>query len=214
MAKLSEIDILAVGNTIQMVGAIWANDEKIYLCMFPEDKGDMPGKPLFVPGGYEVPQEERQAPIEVEVLNMDSGDWEKFLRQTDVLEAEVIARSSDGTLCKALLRKSQRQIAQAVSWNVFRRDKYACRYCGKDDVPLTVDHLVLWEDGGPSIEANLLSACRKCNKARGNTQYEQWLQHPRYREVSRGLTEEVRTANRHLVETLAGIPRNVHQMTR
>ena len=60
-------------------------------------------------------------------------------------------------LYKAVIRKCQRNIEQGVSWNVFRRDGYACRYCGNKEVPLTVDHLVLWEESGPSTEANLVS---------------------------------------------------------
>ncbi|GAG09150.1 unnamed protein product, partial [marine sediment metagenome] len=86
---------------------------------------------------------------------------------------------------------------------------YKCRYCGRDDVPLTVDHLVLWEDGGPSIEENLVSACRKCNKKRGNTEYSDWLQHPYYLKVSAALLPCHQEKNEKLAPTLPGIPRVV-----
>jgi 5-methylcytosine-specific restriction endonuclease McrA len=131
-----------------------------------------------------------------------------------VLETVILEKAADGTLAKAIMRKSQRQIDNQVQWRVFRRDKYACRYCGNDACPLTVDHLVTWEDGGPSIEANLLTSCRKCNMIRDTTPYDQWLQHPRYRELSRRLSPAVQADNRALAATLADIPRVMHQRTR
>jgi len=97
---------------------------------------------------------------------------------------------------------------------VFRRDGYKCCYCGRDDVPLTVDHLVLWEDGGPSTEQNMVSACKKCNKARGRTQYVDWLRHPVYLKVSGNLSPERRAANEALVGALNAIPKVMHTRSR
>lgn len=205
--KLSELNLLSIGNTIQLAGAAFVGEGKLLLCLFPEDSGAIysgQGQVLFDDG------EEK----EVHVLDMDSDDWAKFLRQTDILEVEVLQKASDGKLAKAILRKSARQIEAKVSWQVFRRDGYACRYCGRDDVPLTIDHLVLWEEGGPSIPANLVAADKRCNKTRGNLSYEQWLEHPYYQRVSAALTEEQRNANRRLVETLAKIPRVVNKRSR
>ena len=76
-------------------------------------------------------------------------------------------------------------------------------------MPLTVDHLICWESMGPSIEANLVSSCRKCNKNRGETPYDQWLDHPYYREVSSGLTETVKAENIAVLATLPRIPLRV-----
>lgn len=191
--KFSELNLLSIGNTIQMAGAIFVGEGKTLLCFFPKD---------------------RETDCPVEELEMSSDEWVQFLRQTDILEAEVVARASDGSLAKAVLRKSARQVEQVISWKVFRRDGYACRYCGRDDVPLTVDHLVCWEDGGPSTEANMVSACKKCNKVRGNASYADWLQHPHYRNVSRALPEAVRRANEEVAGTLAAIPRKVHVNSR
>lgn len=86
-------------------------------------------------------------------------------------------------LQKTVLRKSQRNIEQTISWNVFRRDNYTCQYCARNDIPLTVDHLVLWENMGESVENNLLSACKKCNKTRGNLGFDQWLACEYYQKV-------------------------------
>ncbi len=97
---------------------------------------------------------------------------------------------------------------------MFKRDGYACRYCGRDDVPLTVDHLVCWESGGPSTEANLVSACRKCNKIRGNTPYADWLSHEYYVRSARGLSKAVQEANAAVSGTLGSIQLKIHVHTR
>ena len=192
MMKFEELDLLQVGHSIQLAGAVYAGLDKILVIFFPDEKFDRV----------------------LEMMEPNLEQWTQFLRQTDLLETEILTKSADGTIAKAIVRKCQRQIDQHVSWKVFKRDGYACRYCGKDDGPLTVDHLVLWEDGGPSIEQNLVSADRDCNKRRGRLKYEEWLEHPHYKRVSRALTEEQRVANRKLAETLASIPRVVHIRSR
>jgi hypothetical protein len=190
--KLDDLNIHDIGNKIGLVGAVFGDEHNTYLVMFPD---------------HDIQEN-------TEVLDMDVDDWTRFLRQTDLLETEVLTYADDGTISKAILRKTQRMIEARISWNVFRRDGYTCRYCGRNDVPLTVDHLVLWEENGPSIEANLVAACKKCNKTRGTTQYAAWLSSPYYSNKSLGLTEEVRRANDALVLTLDAIPRNTHQRSR
>jgi len=183
------LDIRQVGHTVQLGGAVWRSADKTYLVMFPEEEPVGP----------------------VEVLHLNQEEWQQFLRQSDLLETEVLAKAADGTVTKAIIRKSQRTISQNTSWQVFRRDGFRCRYCGSETKPLTVDHLVLWEEGGPSTEANLASACRDCNKARGNTAYEAWLQTPYYKRVSAGLTPAVIQLNLEVVAMLPSIPRMVHK---
>lgn len=76
---------------------------------------------------------------------------------------------------------------------------------------MTVDHIVTWEEGGPSTVENLVTACRKCNKIRGNTPYREWLRHPFYKKVSRNLPIVIVERNEALVHTLDAIPRMVHK---
>jgi hypothetical protein len=170
-----------VGTSIQLVGGIWASEKEAHLFYFPEYGST-----------YE----------EIHAMGISKDDWKALLRQSDLLETEVLSKCEDGKLYKAVVRKCQRNIDQQISWNVFRRDSYACRYCGRDNVPLTVDHLVLWEDGGPSTEANLVSACKKCNKTRGNTKYGDWLNSRYYRKVSKDLTADQKQANDSITATL------------
>lgn len=202
--RLNEVELRKFGHTIQLAGAVYVGEGKLYLAMLPDETGEVLGSPLFESHGA-------GADAEIVSLNMDLDEWSAFLRQSDLLETEVLAKAQDGGVTKAIVRKSQRQISQGVSWAVYKRDGYRCRYCAADDVPLTVDHLVLWEEGGPSTKENLVAACRRCNKTRGNTQYADWLEHPYYKASSRRLDPATRLANQGLVSTLGSIPRMVHQ---
>lgn len=203
--RLDEIDLLKFGNTIQLAGAVYVGEGQVLLAMFPDEGG-------VVPDDHSL--ETPKGSFGIRCLDMNLADWTKFLLQTDVMETEIIERAADGVLAKAIVRKSQRVISQATSWAVYKRDGYKCRYCANDNTPLTVDHLVLWEEGGPSIAANLVSACKDCNKTRGNTQYAAWLEHPRYKAMSKKLDEATRRANHDLIPTLDAIPRTIHQRTR
>lgn len=210
--KLEDINLFAVGNTIQLVGAIWEGEGRMLLCMFPEHEGSLFDE-ANVEFSYGNEKDGYSSDMAVRVLNMNSEEWNRFIKQTDLLETEVVAAAGeDGKLAKIIIRKSGRQIAQTVSWEVYKRDDFKCRYCGAGPgIPLTVDHLVLWEEGGPSTHANLVTADRTCNKRRGNLPYDQWLEHPYYKKVSRNLTEEQRKANRDLAKTLDAIPRLLHK---
>jgi hypothetical protein len=187
---LNQLNIMDIGHTIQISGVIYSDDEVVYLCMMPDE-------PMLL----------RQ----VRVLELDQEAWKKIIRQSDLMETEILAKASDGKLAKVIVRKSTRQIEQGISWAVFRRDNFKCRYCGADDRPLTVDHLVTWEEGGPSIEENLVACCRKCNKTRGDKPYEVWLRSDYYtKEIALLRGPHLTKLNQDLVPTLADIPRREH----
>ncbi len=192
-APFENLNLLDFGNKILLGGAVYSGNGVNYVCLFPDD-----------------------ATLEDEfnILNLTSEDWKKVIRQSDLIETEILEQAADGKLTKAIVRKTTRVIEQGLSWKVYKRDDYHCRYCGKDGIPMTVDHAVLWEKGGPSIEKNLITACRKCNKKRGNTEYEDWLSHPYYLQVSKNLTDEGRDMNERVVLTLDEIPIRVHTRSR
>lgn len=52
--------------------------------------------------------------------------------------------------------------------NILRRDGYKCAYCGRGDLPLTVDHIIPKARGGDDNWENLISACTKCNNKKGD----------------------------------------------
>lgn len=192
--RLIDLDIHKIGDTIQMIGAVYAGEGEALLCLFPGETVD---------------------PATTSALTMDHEDWKAFLKQADTVEVEVLMKDkSTGELVKAYTRKCQRQIDAAVMWKVFRRDSFACRYCGADDVPMTVDHLICWEVGGPSIEANLVTSCKKCNGIRGKTVFAAWLEHPYYEKVSRNVPPQARAALRQLCLDIARIPVRPMQRSR
>ncbi len=206
--RLSDVGLMNIGHTVQMAGMLFIGDKRLYVCSFPDDAG-------YLDADYNsISFQTKDDTLDVVSLDMSLEEWQVFLRQTDLLETEVLSRASDGGLAKIVLRKSQRQIEQGVSWRVFRRDGYACRYCAANDVPLTVDHVVLWEEGGPSTVENLVSACRKCNKIRGNTPYREWLSHAHYVGVSKSLSAEVIASNAALADAADSIPRRLHARSR
>lgn len=185
MGTLKDINLLDVGHSIVMVGALYAGKGKVYAMLFPEGA-----------------DEAKLAPVQT--LDMSLEDWKEFLVQTDTLPVEAFP---DGSGQKAILRKANREVDNTVSWAVYRRDKYTCRYCANDKVPLTVDHLVRWEERGPWTEDNLVTACRKCNKTRGDMSYADWLKSEFYLRVSQKLTPEARAANEAILGTLDRIRR-------
>jgi hypothetical protein len=56
-------------------------------------------------------------------------------------------------------------VSKRLRYEVLRRDKYSCRYCGATapDVKLTVDHVHPVSLGGGDDPANLVAACKDCN---------------------------------------------------
>lgn len=136
------------------------------------------------------------------LATLSKEDWDRLLKQTDYNEVQGMRKGQ-----KTILRKSQRNIDSKISWNVFRRDDFKCRYCAIDFVPMTVDHIITWELGGATHEDNLLCSCKKCNRTRGNTLYEDWLQTDYYKEKSKFLTQDIKLKNALIIDKLHELPR-------
>jgi HNH endonuclease len=179
--SLNDINLYDIGSTYQIAGTIWSSANDCFITLFPDREENFD---------------------DAKLLPMDLAEWEKFLRQTDLIETEVILNDPNGKLIKAILRKTQRAIDSFMQWSVFKRDNYTCRYCGKTGIPLTVDHIDLWEQGGATIPENLITACKKCNKDRGRMEYADWLQSDIYQKRSQGLTEEVMQQNQAVLQQL------------
>jgi len=52
--------------------------------------------------------------------------------------------------------------------NILKRDGHKCGYCGRADLPLTIDHVVPKSKGGYDSWENLVAACLPCNNRKGN----------------------------------------------
>ena len=167
-----DFNLLDVGTALEIKGVVYGG------------KGDDYHMIIMLPDEIIQP--------DTDVMFPSLEEWQAIIRQSDLKEVELVGGDKDK---KIILRKSTRQIETSVMWEVFRRDNYTCRYCGNDKVPMTVDHVVLWEEGGPSIVDNLICSCKKCNNARSNMQYEDWLVSPEYLSRSIKLHETIRLTN-------------------
>ena len=64
----------------------------------------------------------------------------------------------------------RKPIPKSVRFEVFKRDKFTCQYCGASapDVILQVDHIKPVSKGGTNDIMNLVTACRDCNSGKTN----------------------------------------------
>lgn len=67
--------------------------------------------------------------------------------------------------------KKRKSLSKKVRFEVFKRDGFACQYCGRaaPDAILHVDHIEPVAEGGGDEITNLISACDSCNLGKGAT---------------------------------------------
>jgi hypothetical protein len=67
------------------------------------------------------------------------------------------------------LRPVREPISKKLRFEIFKRDSFTCRYCGKKapDVILQCDHIKPVAEGGTSDILNLLTSCVDCNSGKG-----------------------------------------------
>ena len=181
--KLSEINIYDIGNEIQTVGIILSGLGHSYVLLIPEKSPDLSN---------------------LELLPLTLDEWTIIFKQMDILETEIFEQDASG-ITKKLIRKSQRTIDNYLQWACFKRDNYSCRYCGRDGIPMSVDHIDLWEDGGPAILENLITSCRQCNKDRGRVKYEDWITSSVYKKKSEKLPESIKQQNFAILTNLSNL---------
>ena len=66
----------------------------------------------------------------------------------------------------------RKPISKRLRFEIFRRDNFTCRYCGKhageDGAELTIDHVVTVALGGTDDPTNLVTACKDCNAGKSS----------------------------------------------
>ncbi len=57
-----------------------------------------------------------------------------------------------------------------LRFQVFTRDNFTCRYCGRipPQVSLQVDHVIPYSKGGATELGNLVTACSECNMGKSD----------------------------------------------
>ena len=65
----------------------------------------------------------------------------------------------------------RKAIPKKMRFEVFKRDKFTCQYCGRmaPDIILEVDHITPVAEGGKNTMLNLITSCRDCNRGKGKT---------------------------------------------
>ena len=65
---------------------------------------------------------------------------------------------------------ARKAISKRLRFAIFARDKFTCRYCGKQppEVVLVIDHMIPVAEGGTNEETNLITSC-PCNAGKGKT---------------------------------------------
>lgn len=66
-------------------------------------------------------------------------------------------------------RLNRAAIPNRIRFEVFKRDKFCCQYCGASapDMVLECDHIIAVANGGTTDVLNLLTSCRACNSGKG-----------------------------------------------
>jgi hypothetical protein len=80
-------------------------------------------------------------------------------------------------------RRAGSPVSDAKRLEVLQRNDYKCAYCPCDEpAKMTVDHIFPRSKGGTNDLANLTTACRACNNAKGDMAVEEFLRGWRSRE--------------------------------
>lgn len=60
-------------------------------------------------------------------------------------------------------------ISKRLRFEILKRDGFACRYCHRDKVIITVDHVIPRALGGTDHPSNLVASCDDCNAGKTST---------------------------------------------
>jgi hypothetical protein len=104
------------------------------------------------------------------VIHVSTEDWSEFIRFSD--DPQILTDLNR----KIFQRKLRYAISGEVQQKVWAADGFRCRYCGAKmgERLLTIDHFIPLELGGANDTTNYLTACKKCNKNKGNTHPKDW----------------------------------------
>ncbi len=100
-----------------------------------------------------------------------SESW--IVLHTDALREQWLRPGAEASAMRAgsstKSARGSRTLSPALRFQVFRRDGFACVYCGRHapQVKLHVDHVVPWSKGGRNAAENLRTACEECNLGKG-----------------------------------------------
>jgi len=68
---------------------------------------------------------------------------------------------------RPFMRREWERLRRSIRPLILERDGARCRYCGRTDAPLHIDHITPIARGGSNELANLQVLCAPCNRAKG-----------------------------------------------
>lgn len=71
-------------------------------------------------------------------------------------------------------KRKRKAISKGRRFDIFTRDGFKCRYCGKTSVETTlvIDHVIPFSKGGSEDDDNLVTSCQACNAGKLNKSLE------------------------------------------
>ena len=102
-------------------------------------------------------------------LESDCGSSMKIFLE-DIEEGSIIPSEFAKKENKKKENENRDGISLKLRFEVFKRDKFVCQYCGVcgPNVELEVDHIIPVSRGGTDDIDNLKTACFKCNRGKGD----------------------------------------------
>lgn len=91
------------------------------------------------------------------VLRISKQRWRKIKANVTAARQSIVAASDPRV---QVTRSSLSKAARAA---IFARDGHVCSYCGTEDGPFHIDHIVPVARGGGNRPENLCVACAPCN---------------------------------------------------
>lgn len=67
--------------------------------------------------------------------------------------------------------EERKKLSSGLRWIILKRDNFKCRKCGldaEDGAKLEIDHIDPITNWGKTVESNLMTLCRECNKGKSN----------------------------------------------
>lgn len=105
------------------------------------------------------------------VLQSQNGSQIKVFFE-DIIEESVLPVdfTKDNKEKNGKSNVSRSAISPKLRFEVLRRDKFVCQYCGAcgPDVELEVDHVIPVSRGGTDEMSNLKTTCFNCNRGKGD----------------------------------------------
>lgn len=88
---------------------------------------------------------------------------------TDIMFLQAVIANEDSH--KQTTDYQRSLMTPGLRMRILKRDNYRCQICGRtaqDGITLEVDHIVPVSKGGKTVEPNLQTLCRDCNRGKSN----------------------------------------------